>query len=203
MTQRTVKLGFTRYSDKSLERKARKVLVHMDGNSHFPDPVPSLKDIQQQLAEFSASVEALDGRDVNYMLKKRARRTLETSLKLLGQYVRRQAQNHENILESSGYDMIQDGGVNHQLEQPGGFRIKTGAGCVLASAEAVKGADSYLFQYTEAPITGDSIWNTETDTRPVHAFTHLVRGKAYCFRMAAAAGIAAPAFTEVITRLLR
>lgn len=202
MKQMTIKLGFTRYSDKALERKTRRILTRMTGNLHFPDPVPSLKDVQQQLAEFHAAVQALDGRPINYMLKKRARKTLEHSMKLLGQYVLRQSNHQEDILESSGYDMIQQVQLFELLDQPGGFRVKAGAGSALVSSDRVKGARNYVFEYTEAPLTGDSIWTTETDIRPMHAFTELLPGKAYCFRMGATDTVTPPVYTPVVSRLV-
>lgn len=189
MKKTSIKLGFGRYADGRLAGKARQIVAGMTGNAHFPDPSPSLPDINQQLAEFEAAIGALNGSRLNTTLKNTARNALIHSLQLLGLYVLQHADGDEARLRSSGFDLTGAGSRAYRtLSAPEGFRVVNGdpEGAMQLSCDKVAGARSYLFQYTDAPLTGDSQWETETGTVPVLQLEGLTPHKAYCFRIAVA-----------------
>ncbi|HEY6914853.1 MAG TPA: fibronectin type III domain-containing protein, partial [Paludibacter sp.] len=66
--------------------------------------------------------------------------------------------------------------------------VKPGSnrGSVVVSCDVVANASFYVIEYTEGPVTADSIWIQKTTTKHKLLIEGLTSGKQYTFRVAGA-----------------
>ncbi|MEO6232113.1 MAG: fibronectin type III domain-containing protein [Ferruginibacter sp.] len=182
-----IKISFSAYSDANLENKAASILQNMTGNPAFTDPIPTLSELQAALTAYSAALlsAASLGR-VNVAEKNKTRKTLELLLSQLGMYVMYIANGDEVTLTSSGYSLAKTPEPQY-ITNPGNVTLTNGitSGELVAAVKAVKGAVSYLHQYTPDPLTAESVWDGVPGSRSSLTFKNLEVGKKYWFRVAA------------------
>jgi len=198
-----VATSFGRYSDGSLAEKAQHIINSMDGNAAYPTPVPAITDIQSLVDSYVTALANLGNTGKQgTLIKDQFRESLEELLNTLALYV--QATGGSNIvtLQSSGYD-LQKGksGPIGVLAKPTNFGIEPGptSGSVKGSLDAIDGANTYLFQYAEAPVNSSTIWQNVYSSKSSHIITGLTSGKEYAFRVCGIGTNPTLVFSDVIT----
>ena len=182
-----VSISFTKYADAAFETKAEYIVSCMTGNPAFSSPIPTLADVQTVLTKYSTDLVAAAGRGLVAVAEKnKSRRVLELLLTQLGMYVMYIANGDEAILTSSGYSTIKMP-AGQQLDNIGQVMVTNGptSGVLETSVKNVKGARSFLHEYTDSLPTEETQWESTPSSKSNYAFTKLQPGKQYWFRVAA------------------
>jgi len=197
-------LNFTETSDSDLSVVGARVAQCMTENEHFSDPgmlIIKLKEITKQYSH--ALADARSGDRVKVSIKNDTRELLIKKLKQVADLVQSEAQNSEYILISSGFPTAKQQGPR-VLKEPVDFSILPGPnpGDIIMKMRRVIGARSYLYQWTPAPLTPESIWESIADTRCKKVISGLPLGVNYCFRMAAVGSRTQIVYTRVLSRYI-
>ena len=168
----------------------------------FPNPVPSLENINSELANYSDLLETSANRDkVQVQLKNISKFTLNQMLSQLADYVNTTSTDSA-VLASSGFDL-------NKLPQPITITAPEGptlsdgvdSGQLLFKFKAVKGASSYVYQYTTDPTLQDNNWVSCPATTTSFTFTGLTKGTVYYCRVLAVGGNQQVTTSIVINRI--
>lgn len=187
MRKNKIRISFVKYSDANLETKAGLILKSMTGNPAFPDPVPTLVELQAAVTSYhEALVAAAELGRTNVANKNSIRQQLEGLLTRLGMYVMFIANGDEAILVSSGYTLVKTPEPRY-ISNPGIVTLANGitSGELVCSVPQVKGATSYQFGICAELPTDATVWANEPYTKSRFTFQGLVPGKQYWFRVAA------------------
>lgn len=180
-------ISFTKLRDDDLDTKSLVIINSLTGNANFPTPQPSLADIA---ASRNAYINALSANETGgkqqTLVKNEARKDLEAKLRLLGLYVQANCSNNEVIAQGSGFDIQKSRTPTGILERPTNFKVENGpaSGTLIASSDKVDGAKTYVYQITTAPVSDNSIWQTEYASTKTHMFVGLTPGTQYAVKMA-------------------
>ena len=171
--------SFDLLSDYSLEIKAAAIVSAMTGNSNFPKPTPSLKDISCMLADF------IEEKDV--ISKNQKRNELIRLLQSLAGYVSYISDGDQYKLISSGFDISFEKKAPVEIGRPENLQVVTGKnpGELQLSSSRVVGAIFYNYQYTTDPITSNSLWISHIDSANKFTLKNLQKGKKYWCRVGA------------------
>lgn len=204
----TVKIiiGFSRVKDDDLDTKTEVIINSMTGNANFPTPVPPLAEVSAKNTAYVAALGAAKtGGKEETALKNQARKALEASLRLLGLYVEANCQNNEAIALSSGFDLQKAATPVGILPKPEDFTVENGpaAGTLEVGAKKIKGAKSYVFECTPAPVTDASVWTAKFNTAKSLLFEGLTPGKQYAFRMAGIGSDTMLVYSDIILRYVQ
>ena len=155
----------------------------------FPTPVPSLVDINAELVKYEALLQTSASRDkVQVQLKNISKYALNQMLTQLADYV--------NTTTSDSAALTKSGFVLNKLPQPRTITNPenpvltdgVGSGKLVFKFKAVKGASSYLFQYTSDATLQENSWVSFPATTTYFTFTGLIKGTTYyCRAMAVGA----------------
>jgi hypothetical protein len=202
--KRRLALNFKGTRDADLYVVAYRVYERMIINDNFPDPgmlIIELGELNQQFQ--SAMTEAAYGDRVKLSIKNDVRALLVKKLKKVGEFVQNEADGAETILFSSGFPLIKPLEEIY-LGAPGDFKIQPGKnpGEIIMKMRAVRGARSYQYEWTPAPVGPDSKWEIITDTRCKKTISGLPLGVNYCFRMAVIGSRSKVIYTEVLSRYI-
>ena len=185
--KKKLSLNFKETTDSDLAMLAFTVAEKMTENEHFPDPdmlIIELREIHNQF--FEAVVEARSRDLVKIAIKNDLRILLIKKLKEVGEFVKVHSEDLELPLITSGFTLIrpEDEII---LKSPENFKIMPGPnpGEMILKVRRVRGARSYLYQWTPAPLTKESLWESIPDTRCKKVISKLPLGVNYLFRMAA------------------
>jgi hypothetical protein len=206
--KKKLSLNFKETKDSDLAMLALTVATKMADNEHFPDPgmlIIELGEIGKQF--FQAVVDAQSRDLVKVAIKNDLRVLAIKKLKQVGEFVLAHAPDldtgSELALYSSGFDLIrsEDEVI---LKSPKDFKIMPGPnpGEMILKVRRVRGARSYLYQWTPAPLTKESAWESIADTRCKKIITKLPLGVNYLFRMAAIGSRNQILYTEPLSRYI-
>ncbi|THU38409.1 hypothetical protein FAM09_17215 [Niastella caeni] len=202
--KRRLKLNFKGIKDPELSIMAYTVCHKMNGNEKFPDPgmlIIELSEISRQFDQ--AMLDASMGDRLKIAIKNDVKALLIKKLKQVGEFVKNEANGKEELLWGSGFDLTKP--VDEiKLRHPNDFQILPGSnpGEMILKVRGLKGARSYLYQWTPAPVTSQSIWQSIADTRCKKVITNLPLGIDYCFRMAAVGARNQIIYTQVLSRYI-
>jgi hypothetical protein len=197
-------LSFKETNDSSLVIVGSRVHSSMTENEYFPDPGMLIIELGELTNQFNSAVaEAALGDRQKISVKNDVRALLIKKLKKVGEFVQDNANGAETPLLSSGFPLIKPLDEIH-LKDPRDFKILPGPnpGEIIMKVRGVKGARSYIYQWTPAPVTADSIWETLYDTRCKKVISGLPLGINYCFRMAAVGAHNQIIYTRVLSRYI-
>lgn len=202
--KRRLALNFKDTRDSDLYVVAYRVYTKMIENENFPDPgmlIIELGEINQQFQ--SAMTEAAFGDRVKLAIKNDVRVLLIKKLKKVGEFVQNEADGAETILFSSGFPLIRPLEEIY-LGSPDDFKILPGAkpGEIIMKIRAVRGARSYQYEWTPAPVGPESKWEIITDTRCKKTISGLPLGVNYCFRMAVVGSRSKVIYTDILSRYI-
>lgn len=152
----------------------------------FPTPVPSLADINAELVKYAELLQTSASRDkVQVQLKNISKFALTQMLSQLADYV--------NTTTTDSASLASSGFVLNKLPQP--ITIShpenpmltdgDGSGKLAFKFKAVKGASSYLFQYTSDATLQENSWVSFPATTTYFTFKGLTKGTTYYCRVMA------------------
>jgi hypothetical protein len=153
----------------------------------FPNPVPTLEDINAELANYATLLQLAAGRDkIQVALKNQSKQTLRDMLSQLTDYVNLTAQGVEANLTKSGFEL-------NKVPEPIALKAPTGlvladggnSGELLLKFKSVDGAASYLFQYNTDPLLAEESWVSYPATTTSYTFRGLTKGTNYFCRSVA------------------
>lgn len=194
-----------KYSDDALATMAQHIITSMTGNTRFTTPDPTLAVILAALTAFLAAVaKALGGTKQDTADKNAKREILEDLLQKLADYVQRTSAGVEVSILSSGFEVYKKPAPIGALPSPENFKVKAtqNKGCVELSCDSVTGADFYEYEYTNAPVTDNSLWTKLTGTKKNMTIEGLNSGKEYAFRVAAAGSDPSRQWTAAINSFI-
>ena len=200
---RRVVKTFKRLSDANFLTFGQNVTVSMAAAVDiFPTPVPSLTDINTELGNYAELLQSAKNRDkVQVDLKNMSKFTLKTMLSQLADYVNTTTTDSTNLLKS--------GFALNKIPQPLGLLEPTGlklmdginSGELIFKFKAVKGASSYLFQYTADATLAEGSWISLPATTAFYTFKGLTKGTTYFVRVAAVGGKQQVTLSGVVNRV--
>lgn len=197
-------LNFLETSDSDLHVLAARVAICMTDNAHFSDPGMLIIELNETNAQYSKSLaDAGLGDRAKVAIKNDLRAILIKRLKQIAEFVQNEANGEELPLVSSGFPTMKPTG-EIILEEPIEFQIMPGPqpGDMILKVRRVIGARSYLYQWTPAPLTSESVWESVPDTRCKRVISGLPLGINYCFRMAAVGAHNQIIYTRVLSRYI-
>lgn len=178
---------FKRLTDANLLAFGQNVTGKMNAAvATFPNPVPSLEKINSELANYAELLQTSATRDkVQVHLKNMSKFNLNQMLSQLADYVNTTTTDAA-LLASSGFEL-------NKLPQPITITAPEnstltdggGTGQLLFKFKAVRGASSYLFQYTSDATLEESSWISIPATTTSYTFTGLTKGTTYYCRVLA------------------
>lgn len=194
--------GFARKSDPKLETEAFQIQEAMTGNSYFPDPKPTLPEVQAAVTAYSAALTVCTTGDrVKIAEKNECRSALVNILHQLSRYVLMVSNDNAAIALTSGFNISADP-VRRELPKPDPLVLanEKNPGEISCAGKTVKGAKSYIFQYAtlEAMTTGN--WSNVPTTRVKTVLQSLNRGTLYYCRFGAIGGDNQLVYSDVVTR---
>lgn len=202
--KRRLTLNFKGIRDPDLSLLAFTVQSKMNGNEKFPDPGMLIIELSEITRQFDqAMIDASNGDREKIAIRNNVKALLIKKLKQVGEFVKKEANDKEELLLSSGFDLTQP--VDEiKLKHPNDFQILPGSkpGEMILKVRGVKGARSYMYQWTPAPVTPQSIWQSIAGTRCKKVITNLPLGQDYCFRMAAVGARNQIIYTQVLNRYI-
>ena len=199
-----ITLSLIRLTDDQLEGLALAVAAAMNGNKNFPEPSPTLADLNNGIQLFSDGLALAKTRDkVKVAIKKQLRDNLELLLKNLSGYCGYTAKGDRAILASSGFTLNAESSGSKTLSLPENFTVQAGdhAGEALVYINRVRNANAYLFLYGASPISNNA-WCHATSSKPYFTITGLVTGTTYCFKIGATGTKGQVVYTDIITKMV-
>ncbi len=200
--KKKLSLNFKETPDSDLAMLAKIVAQKMTGNEYFPDPDMLIIELEETSKQFFAAVVDAKSRDLEKIAYKNQLRTIAIKkLKQVGEFVLTHSAGKELPLISSGFTFVktEDEVI---LKSPDDFKIMPGPkpGEMILKVSRVKGARSYLYQWTPAPLTNESVWESIADTRCKKVISKLPLGVNYLFRMAAIGSRNQIIYTQPLSR---
>jgi hypothetical protein len=183
-----INTSFARYKDSDLSTKAEYILFSMTGNANYLNPVVSLAAIATALQEYNDALAASMSRNsTDVAVKKEKRQVLMSLLNTLGIWVQMESNVNAAVLKSSGYDVAKAKAPVGILPKPERFVVKPGEakGSVKLRIERTRGAKSYEFKYTKAPLQPNCKWESIIQRRTTALIPNLTSGQAYIFKAVA------------------
>ncbi len=197
--------GFDRMTDAYLIVRANAIKsgVGAHGDS-FPNPSPSLNDLNATIGSFTQAVEKAEGGDRQAVAVKNAiRQTLIDQLHLLGNFVLFMAGGNEVVATSSGFNISKQATPKPALTVPQGLVLDNGVnkGELQLKFKRVDGATAYLYEIAPSPVTAESTWDSSMNTVSKKLFDGLESGKEYNCRVAAIGIKEQVVYSEVVSRI--
>jgi len=183
-----INLGFGKYTDAQLLVKSQAIHTAMTGNTNFPTPTPTLAAVQTAIDDYATALSAAqEGGKTNVATKNVKKGELIDVLVSLGNYVTFTADGDEVKLVSSGFPVQKQKEPSPPLEKPEIIKVEDGgnSGELLVTISAVKGARTYVYQYTKDPLNDANEWTGQNSTLTKFSFNELESGKKYWCRVLA------------------
>ena len=181
---RKVVKSFKKLSDSRILTFGQSVVTAMtQAVAVFPTPSPSLTEIGEELVNYSGLVTSAATRDkVQIVFKNQSKQTIMLMLSQLADYVNG-ITTDPALLASSGFDL-------NKLPQPITITAPenptltdgSNSGQLVLKFKAVRGASSYLFQYTTDATLQENSWVSFPATTTSYVFTGLTKGTTYYCR---------------------
>lgn len=196
-------IHFGKYSDSVLETKTQLILSSMTGNTNFPTPLPALTEVTTAATAYStALVNAGTGNRIDIAVKNTKRIELITLMQQLAGYVTYTAANDRSILLSSGFDISKDPS-SITITKPENFRVENGpnSGQLKFIVDGVRGAKSYLHEYTTDDTLQPQNWQSNVSTGSKLIIDNFVPGTKYYCRVGAVGGNDQLVYSDLVSRI--
>lgn len=178
-----------RYSDQDLSVKAITIGDDLTDNPSFPTLAEAATAIKAKNASFMSLLSKMaEGNKQVTIEKNKVRGELEDLLGSTALKVQDISMGDEQLILSAGFDVKRKPAPVGLLDRPANVKANPGPtrGSLEISWDVVPNAYIYEIQYTEAPITADSVWIRISITKHKLIIEGLVRGRAYAIQVAAA-----------------
>lgn len=183
-----INLGFSQYSDSNFLVQAQSIEVALTGNTYFPTTSPGLATVQTKINTYSDALSAAKDRSKNNIAAKNAARVdLTNTLVSLGMDLMKTANGDVQALISTAYPLSKQRQPLPPVGKPQVMRMEDGvnSGELLVIIASLLGARTFLYQYTQDPLTADSQWQSQNATTVKLLLTGLEPGKRYWIRVIA------------------
>ena len=201
----TIANGFTRQSDAGLELRATGIHTALTGNLAFPDPSPTLDDLESAIQSFStALINCRDGDRLKVAIKNQKREELITMLQLLGDYVLFKSAGDSVKALSSGFSIGKQPEPAPPIDKPKNLRVEQGknSGELVNKVNRVKGAIAYLYQYATDAMMAEDNWQWILCSRSTCNLLNLQPGTKYNCRVGAIGPREQLVYSDVISRVV-
>lgn len=186
--------------DADLIPLAEQVVTRMTNNPSFTDPVVALADVSTAGDEFSKAFQkAQYGTPTDTLFKNEKRAQLEGLLNQLATYVNMKAKNNPVALSSTGFELAKERIALGPLPQPENLRLIPLSRGIKISVKALKGAASYSIEYTETPVTDQSVWKFAVSKTASTLIDGLTSGREYAFKVCGIGSHASRTYTKIQT----
>lgn len=162
--------------DGDLTKITRRILDSLKENTNFPNPIPTLADVEKILQDYVGSLSDAGGFDrVLVSIKEDKKAILKQMLTELAYYVTQTSKGDKTLLLSSGFDINVERG--NPQKTPPKLQAELGMpGQVTTRVNRVTKARAYVHQFTADPLTPQSVWISETTLKPAYTFTGITSG---------------------------
>lgn len=205
MKTQKINISFSAFGDADFEQKAQAILSSMTNNPAFPNPIPTLQEVTDAVAQYSADLVAAASLDRTAVARKNKSRTLlQNLLRQLAMYIMYIANGDVTILTSSGFTLSKLPEFNY-ITNPGNVTLANGVstGVMEVSVKTVKGAKGYVYQIArEEPVT-EAEWQSTNSSRSKFTYTNLQPGKRYWVRVAATGSGEQIAYSPVVSQFVQ
>lgn len=185
MTHR-ITYGYKQFRDNDLISFGYDLIGGLKGIANLPNPPEALTELEKILTEYTDVNSKARKGDKEMRFKRKALRLKTLSLIAeLGEFVTLTAGGDPAILVSSGFELNKARGTKSIKAIQELKVIIEKPGEAITEVKRVAGAKAYAHQYTEDPLTGDSVWVTKVTTSPSCNFTGLKSKEKYWFQVIA------------------
>lgn len=168
-----VVVNYDRLTELELSERAAKVCSSMKENAHFPDPEPSVAEIEAVLTEYNdAIVKADGGTKADTAHKNNLKAQMCVLLNDLASFVNLKAKGDDEKLDSSGFTLTKPQQKIHILSAPQSIKLSDGdaEGEIKTDIAKVDKADGYVVMYiSEGDLNEGKAWQSiiQPNTRGV------------------------------------
>ncbi|MFT3844433.1 MAG: hypothetical protein QM725_05225 [Lacibacter sp.] len=197
-------INFDRYTDGNLESKTHTIISNMSGNPNFETPVPSIASLTSTASEFTAALtDAKTGNRSAIANKNNQRVVLVELLRSLATYVNFVCNGDASKLLSSGFDISKETQPS-DITKPANFQVLNGvnSGELEMMVNGVKGAKSYLHEFTTDMSTDTPVWNSIASTSRKFTINNLQPGLKYYCRVGAVGAKGQLVYTDPVSRIV-
>lgn len=184
-----INLDFATYSDNALLVLSKACLLALTGNVFFPAlSDPSLADFQTSINAYDDALAAAADRSKNNVAAKDARKAeLVNLLVRMALQLMKEADGDLEALISTGLPLNKQKEPRPPIGIADIASIENGlnSGELNAKLFPLPGARTFIYQYTEDPLSADSVWVSVNSTRTKETITGLQVGKRYWIRIIA------------------
>lgn len=180
-------VDYSRLRDAELLSFAKIVLLHMNGNVNFPNPVPTLSDVGDTVIDYETALTNAGNEDRQAVSRKNTlKATVNSQLKQWAMYVNTVSQGDADMLNSSNFKMTKEREPLH-INAPVIKDVLQGnnPGTLVVSVKRDAGVKSFVYQVAIDPITETTEWQSFGDSRSKFEFSNLEQGKKYWIRVIA------------------
>ena len=196
-----IKFNSPRLSDSNLESLALAIAAAMTGNTHFPEPEPSLAALNDSIKAYSDALALAKTRDkVKVAIKNTLREALLLNLRKMASYCSMVADRDRAKLVSSGFPVNAESVAVKTLAAPENFTVQTGinSGEAIVSINSTANAKAYILYYKPAAANGE--WIHTINSLPRFTLTGLEALASYQFKMGVIGSRGQITYTEIITK---
>jgi hypothetical protein len=196
-------MTFNYCSAGDLIKITRRILDSMKDNNQFPNPTPSLADVENAYEAYSTALSKAGGGDrVLVAIKDGQQAILLQMLTELAYYVTQICKGDKALLLGSGFDI--SGEKVKSQKTPPKLKAELGLpGQVTTKVDRVTQARSYVHQYTADPLTPESVWVSETTLKSTHTFTGLESAARMWFRVIVIDRKGEPIYWDPVLRIVQ
>ena len=201
-----INLGFGKYTEANLLVVANAIHTAMNGNAYFPTPTPTMVDFQTAITDYSNALSAAkEGGKTNVATKNQKKEELILVLVALANYVTYTAAGDEVITTSSGFTLAKQREPLPPLGKPEILKVDDGMnmGDLRVVIAGLKGAKTYVYQYTKDPLTDANEWAGQNSTLTKFSFSELESGKKYWCRVVAYGNNEQIVYSDPVARIVQ
>ena len=183
-----INLGFGKYSDANLLVLAQASAAALTGNSYYPTTSPTLAQYQTFIGSYSDALSAAKDRSKNNVAAKNAAKVaLINTMVSLAMDLMKTADGNLQALISTSLPLSKQRQPMPPLDKPQIMKMEDGvnSGELLVIIAALLGARTFVYQYTEDPLTAGSVWQGQNATTTKVLLSDLEPGKRYWIRVIA------------------
>ena len=183
-----VKIGFNGLQVPMQVDRARHIVTRMTGNVSFLTPVPPLADISTAAGNLETAYNESRGRDKNKVQIMRLRRAeLLALVTQLAAYVQSISNGNEEVILSSGFDVVHRGTPQPPVEKVANLRAFTGSvsGSIKLLWNRTIGARVYMVQIATDTASGEAFHERGITSKTRIKIDGLTPGIQYRVRAAA------------------
>jgi hypothetical protein len=199
-----IMLSFQRLNDGQLEDQALAIAAALTGNKNFPEPNPTLEELNNSIQLFSEGLALSKTRDkVKVAIKNNLRANLELLLTKLAHYCTFIANGDRALLSSSGFTLNTESTTSKILGMPENFTVQPGkhSGEMLVYINRLPNAKTYLFLYGPSP-NSDGAWLHAVNSLPYITITGLTPGAIYSFKIGATGSKGQVVYTDSVSKMV-